>query len=69
MAKPSWSDAPEWAQWLAMDDDGTWYWFEDEPKFRRHCWFGLRKVELARGGSHTAAHESLEPRPQEPPNA
>ena len=29
--KPDWKDAPEWAQWLAMDRDGKWTWFEDEP--------------------------------------
>jgi len=29
--KPSWDDAPEWAQWLAMDSDGTWYWYDSAP--------------------------------------
>jgi hypothetical protein len=29
--KPEWKDAPDWAQWLAMDADGTWFWFEVEP--------------------------------------
>ena len=29
--KPDWKDAPDWAMWLAMDEDGTWYWFENEP--------------------------------------
>lgn len=29
--KPSWKDAPEWANWLAMDDDESWWWFENEP--------------------------------------
>ena len=29
--KPSWDDAPEWANWLAMDEDGAWEWFEREP--------------------------------------
>ncbi len=27
-----WSTAPEWANWLAMDSDGAWYWYEDKPK-------------------------------------
>jgi hypothetical protein len=29
--KPSWNDAPEWAQWLAQDKNGLWNWFEIEP--------------------------------------
>ena len=30
--KPSWGEAPEWANWLAMDEDGSWGWFEAEPE-------------------------------------
>lgn len=29
--KPDWKDAPEWAQWLAMDEDGSWYWYAGKP--------------------------------------
>jgi len=29
--KPDWKDAPEWAQWLACDEDGNWYWYEEKP--------------------------------------
>jgi hypothetical protein len=29
--KPDWKDAPEWAKWLAMDDNGEWYWFIEKP--------------------------------------
>lgn len=29
--KPSWDDAPEWAQWLAQNESGTWLWFRREP--------------------------------------
>ena len=29
--KPSWDEAPEWANWLAMDDTGGWWWYETEP--------------------------------------
>ena len=29
--KPDWKDAPEWANYLAMDADGSWYWFGKEP--------------------------------------
>ena len=31
MTKPSWTDAPEWADYLAQDADGKWYWYENEP--------------------------------------
>ncbi len=26
-----WDKAPEWAQWAAMDDNGDWYWYSEEP--------------------------------------
>ena len=29
--KHSWKDAPEWANYLAMDKDGTWNWYEVKP--------------------------------------
>jgi hypothetical protein len=25
---PNWKDAPDWANWLAQDGDGSWYWYE-----------------------------------------
>ena len=25
---PDWKDAPDWAQWLAQDSGGNWFWFE-----------------------------------------
>lgn len=28
--KPDWKDAPEWANYLALDSDG-YYWFEFQP--------------------------------------
>lgn len=33
--KPDWKDAPEWANWLAMDDDGEWWWFELKPTYKK----------------------------------
>lgn len=36
--KPSWDDAPDWANWLAMDPDGLWYWFAIEPDFENNEW-------------------------------
>jgi hypothetical protein len=31
--KPDWKDAPDWANWLAMDADGTWVWFAARPEW------------------------------------
>ena len=33
--KPDWNDAPEWANYLEIDDDGTWYWYAEEPTHSR----------------------------------
>lgn len=39
--KPSWDDAPEWAQWLAMDEGGCWYWHAGQPFWDAAdgCWY------------------------------
>ena len=29
--KPSWKDAPDWANYLAKDASGVWYWHSDKP--------------------------------------
>ena len=31
MSKPDWNNAPEWADYLAQDHDGIWYWYEEKP--------------------------------------
>ncbi len=38
--KPSWDDAPEWAQWLAMDESGRWWWYEKRPVRKEEYWLG-----------------------------
>ena len=30
--QPDWSQAPEWAKWLAQDKDGVWSWFSTKPE-------------------------------------
>lgn len=30
--RPDWKIAPEWARYLAMDRDGSWWWFEHMPR-------------------------------------
>lgn len=60
--KPSWADAPEWANWLAMDEDGEWYWFENEPYRSDNAWCTGGKWQLACYGVDWM--ESLERRPE-----
>jgi hypothetical protein len=38
MDKPDWSEAPEWAMFLAMDDGGQWCWFVSEPIRGAYHW-------------------------------
>lgn len=39
MHKPDWSSAPEWAEWLAMDGNGQWFWYRIKPKYDRIGWY------------------------------
>ena len=36
--QPDWSQAPEWAKWLAMDKDGESYYFGDKPEIKSATW-------------------------------
>lgn len=37
--KPDWKDAPEWANWLAQDECGSWGFFAKKPTiFADYCW-------------------------------
>lgn len=53
MTKPDWKDAPEWAQWLAMDEDRVWWWFENKPdaKWTVWCRKGVRS-QLVQAAGH-----------------
>ncbi len=60
MSKPDWKYAPEWAQWLAMDRNGTWWWFRYEPKRSSILWASEGYYERAIPA--TPWSETLEPR-------
>jgi hypothetical protein len=30
--KPCWENAPRWANYLAQDSDGSWWWHENKPE-------------------------------------
>jgi hypothetical protein len=63
--KPNWSDAPDWANWLAFNGIDGWTWFQDEPKLR-----GVNGYIKVTGmsifhGTWLAQKESLEERPND----
>lgn len=35
----SWKYAPSWAKYAAMDEDGAWYFYENEPQIASNYWF------------------------------
>lgn len=64
MNKPDWKDAPEWAQYLAMDENGEWYWYEQAPNARGGGWYARAASRWAfAGDSLTIWDETLEARP------
>ena len=36
--KPDWRGAPGWASWLAQDEDGSWWWYEEKPRASFCVW-------------------------------
>jgi len=61
-----WEDAPEWAEWAAMDMDGEWWWYENEPETDSSVedgWFGdglLQQMLYS-----TPWHKSITQRPSD----
>lgn len=60
--KPNWQDAPEWANYLAMNNDGAWYWFEFEPKAGGYIW---SRFDGRRQRARFDWRDSLEERPKD----
>lgn len=69
--KPDWGKSPEWANHLAMDSDGSWWWYEDQPTWNdlkgRWCIVGERRAmsdaEYAGTVRAVVGNGSLERRP------
>ena len=40
--KPDWKDAPLWVNYLCMDADLTWWWFEEKPALGGMEWYALK---------------------------
>ena len=63
-----WADAPEWAQWLAMDQDADWYWYAHRPEPIGGEWIRTQGPVLrAPRPQHPIQWtHTLEPRPENP---
>lgn len=44
--QPDWNQAPEWANWWAMDADGDCYWFENKPEMMSVTWLPFNASEV-----------------------
>ena len=60
--KPSWDEAPEWANWLAMDESGNWFWYQEKPVDGNGCFVANSSGKFALA-SYSDWEESLERRP------
>jgi hypothetical protein len=64
MSKPDWKDAPEWANYLAMDRDGTWCWHEKYMTPQSGMWMSESRGKVAIAAEPDDAwRETLEERP------
>lgn len=69
--KPEWSEAPEWANWLAQDLNGSWYWYASRPSEGVTHWRAadvtgqslVPSVARYKGNDEPEWKETLEERP------
>lgn len=63
---PDWNDAPEWAQWVAQDSGGDWFWYEKEPEKANFTWYSEVDTEAifsVNGPKNPNWRNTLEQRP------
>jgi len=58
---PNWQHAPSWANYVAMDQDGSWWWHEFEPTPCGSTWGGGGRVHPVSFG---AWRETMSERPK-----
>jgi hypothetical protein len=60
--KPDWSKAPEWAKFVAQDENGIWYWYEASPARGYSSW-ELPELRCELAGSNPHWTMTLDARP------
>lgn len=61
--KPDWKDAPEWAKYLAQNEDGRWFWYEENPQLYFDLWWSNEGRKAFAGDPLKGWGESKEERP------
>ena len=61
--RPNWQNAPEWANWVAMDKCGDWFWFEEKPLKDQFRWVEIKNSKYEFAEDDVEWDESLEKRP------
>lgn len=62
--KPNWKDAPKWANYLAMDANGGWWWHKNEPIAGGFSeWISDSDIAIAGENIVSGWKETLEARP------
>ena len=60
--RPEWKDAPEWANYRAMDSNGEWFWYECSPEGGLEVWL-VSEGDYAHAGRDSSWKETKEERP------
>jgi len=63
MEKPNWKNAPEWANYVAMDGDGSWFWFQDKPVLCNDDVWRSKTGLIENANLNTPISSTLEKRP------
>lgn len=65
MSKPEWNeDTPKWANWLAQDQNGIWFWWKDRPIPSYGLWgLGGKFLRASHDDFNENWRDTLEPRP------
>lgn len=63
--KPNWNDAPKWASWLAQNDCGRWFWFEEKPIKLNSVWHSENKNKMYAKAKIEGWQQTLQQRPSE----
>lgn len=65
VTRPDWDDAPHWAQFVAQDSDGEWYWFEEKPRlYKWQAWGANGCYEYVETSEPVDYQTSIEARPE-----